>query len=75
MASFGNTITLDDGRKLNVTATETTHRCPLRPSGLTPCCERAPFELPYTDRMTLDDKRVTCGRSVILHIKQDTENN
>lgn len=35
-------------------------RCPPEGSGLTPCCGRTPFELPLTDRMTLDPTLVTC---------------
>lgn len=40
----------------------TVHRCPPRGSGTMPCCDRTPFEVPHTDRMTLDDAQVTCGR-------------
>lgn len=43
------------------TATETTHQCPALGSGVTQCCERTPFEVPRTDRMTLDPALVTCG--------------
>jgi hypothetical protein len=39
---------------------ETIHLCPPNDSGLTPCCGRTPFELPSTDRMTLDEALVTC---------------
>lgn len=39
---------------------ETTHACPPEGSGVTPCCDRTPFELPMTDRMTLDPSLVTC---------------
>jgi hypothetical protein len=41
-------------------AAETTHACPKRGSGVTPCCGRSPFELPRTDRLTLDPALVTC---------------
>src|SRR5690606_33101707 len=40
---------------------EVTHACPVGDSAATPCCERTPFELPGTDRMTLDPRLVTCG--------------
>lgn len=39
---------------------ETIHECPPKGSGVTPCCGKTPFELPYTDRLTLDQKLVTC---------------
>jgi hypothetical protein len=39
---------------------EVVHRCPRFGSGITPCCERTPWELPRTDRMTLDPALVTC---------------
>lgn len=45
-----------------VTAESIIHRCPIGDSGITPCCEQAPFELPRWHRMTLDDALVTCGR-------------
>lgn len=41
--------------------TETTHACPPEDSGITPCCDRTPFELPWTDRITLHPDLVTCG--------------
>lgn len=44
--------------------TETTHRCPLDAATLTPCCGRLPFELPLTDRLTTDERRVTCRTDV-----------
>lgn len=40
--------------------TETTHACPPGDSGVTPCCGLTPFELPRTDRMTLDPALVNC---------------
>jgi hypothetical protein len=40
--------------------TETTHLCPPDGGGLMPCCGRTPFEVPRTDRMTLDPSLVTC---------------
>lgn len=39
---------------------ETTHACPADGAAVTPCCGRSPFELPMTDRMTLDPALVTC---------------
>ena len=41
---------------------EVTHKCPAEGESFTPCCGRNPFELPRTDRMTIDDKLVTCRR-------------
>lgn len=38
-----------------------THQCPPEGSGIMPCCGRTPFEVPRTDRMTLDSDSVTCG--------------
>jgi hypothetical protein len=42
---------------------EVTHQCPPDSGGLMPCCGLTPFEVPRTDRMTLDPALVTCGRS------------
>lgn len=43
---------------------EVTHRCPIGDDGWTPCCDRTPFELPLTDRMTVHTALVTCkGRA------------
>jgi len=39
---------------------EVTHRCPIGDDGWTPCCDRTPFELPRTDRITEDPALVTC---------------
>lgn len=39
---------------------EVTHRCPPSGSGLMPCCDRTPFEVPEWHRLTLDDPPVTC---------------
>jgi hypothetical protein len=41
---------------------ETVHACPPGDSAVTPCCGQIPFELPRTDRLTLDAELVTCGR-------------
>lgn len=38
----------------------TIHLCPPKGSGLMPCCNRTPFEVPRTDRMTLERRNVTC---------------
>ena len=44
-----------------MTVTEiTVHACPPEGSGLTPCCQRPPLELPRTDRMTSEPGDVTC---------------
>lgn len=40
---------------------EVTHACPPEGSGRTPCCGRTPFELPGTDRMTLEPALVNCA--------------
>lgn len=40
----------------------TIHRCPPGESGLMPCCGKTPFEVPRSDRMTLDGAKVTCQR-------------
>lgn len=37
------------------------HRCPPDGSGVMPCCGRTPFEVPHSDRMTLNPDEVTCG--------------
>ena len=42
---------------------EVTHACPPGDAAVTPCCGRTPFELPRTDRMTLDPTLVTCARA------------
>lgn len=39
------------------------HACPLDGSGLTPCCQRTPFELPRDDRMTSESGNVTCTQA------------
>ena len=39
------------------------HLCPPDGNGgLMPCCGLTPFEVPRTDRMTLDPALVTCGK-------------
>lgn len=42
---------------------ELTHACPQDgDGGLMPCCNLTPFEVPRTDRITLDLELVTCGK-------------
>lgn len=41
---------------------EVVHGCPPDGSGLTPCCGRAPFELPLTDRIS-SEAPITCPRT------------
>ena len=36
------------------------HLCPHGDGSVTPCCGRSPFELPLSDRLTLDQALVTC---------------
>ena len=42
------------------TPEQLTHRCPPGREAVMPCCGRTPFEVPMTDRMTVDAKLVTC---------------
>lgn len=39
----------------------TVHATPPHGEATTPCCDATPFELPATDRLTLDAAAVTCG--------------
>lgn len=48
-------LSVEDG-----TEKETIHKCPPLGSGIMPCCGKTPFEVPRTDRMTLDRTQVTC---------------
>jgi hypothetical protein len=41
-------------------ADEVVHMAPPGNKGVMPCCGRTPFELRATDRLTLDQARVTC---------------
>lgn len=41
---------------------EVVHGCPGPGEGVTPCCQRTPFELALDDRMTTVPAEVTCGR-------------
>jgi hypothetical protein len=40
---------------------EVIHQCPPDGSGLMPCCGRTPFEVPQSNRITLDPTMVTCA--------------
>lgn len=56
----------DDAVQVEVIAQAVVHRCPLPGSGVMPCCDRAPFEVPVWHRMTTAPDLVTCaanGRS------------
>lgn len=60
----------------DVTNPERIHGCPPEGSGVTTCCERTPFELPRTDRLTNDADAVTCMHAdatkiIIPHIVND----
>jgi len=51
----------DEGRSApDAYGGEVVHQCPVGDDGWTPCCDRTPFELPRSDRMTLDPDLVTC---------------
>jgi hypothetical protein len=39
---------------------EVTHLCPLDGGQVTSCCDQTPFDLPRTDRLTLDAALVNC---------------
>ncbi|EYR64666.1 hypothetical protein N866_07085 [Actinotalea ferrariae CF5-4] len=41
---------------------EVTHASPAPGSGVMSCCGRPPFELPRSDRLSVDGERVTCQR-------------
>lgn len=49
-----------------------THRAPLEQGGRTPCCDRPIFELPRTDRLTLNPAAATCRptRPRIVHFER-----
>jgi hypothetical protein len=36
------------------------HACPPNSSGIMPCCNRAPMDVPLTERISLDGTAVTC---------------
>jgi hypothetical protein len=42
-------------------ASAVTHRCPPGDSGTMPCCGLTPFEVPASDRISEDQRMVTCG--------------
>lgn len=55
--------------------TERVHACPPKDGGgITPCCHRTPFELPATDRITLDAALVTCPGWEPWHGKSGYQN-
>jgi hypothetical protein len=49
-----------DAVRVEVTARAVVHGCPFPGSGVMPCCERSPFEVPAWHRMTTDPDAVTC---------------
>lgn len=53
--------------------TEVTHACPPGDAACTPCCGRTPFELPRTDRLTLDPSLVTCREDTAPPVTEDPE--
>ena len=42
---------------------EVIHRCPPEGSGVMPCCDRTPLQVPPWHRLTLDPSLVTCKES------------
>jgi len=62
---FANITTAEDlarnETRWHVTVGSVVHRSPLAGQGITPCCERSPFELPIWDRVTTDPAAVTCS--------------
>ena len=57
--------------ELEAAQKEVTHRCPPEGSSVTPCCGLTPFELPSTDRMTLDNSLATCRGRTEASEKED----
>jgi len=51
----------DDMVTVEVTVREVIHACPPIGSGVMPCCERTPTEMPMWDRLTVEPDLVTCG--------------
>ncbi|MFE3326856.1 hypothetical protein [Streptomyces sp. NPDC059176] len=47
--------------------TPVAHACPPKGSGVMPCCGRTPFEVPRTDRISVDPFEVTCGQPAPAH--------
>lgn len=47
-------------RPVDALAASVVHRAPGEGYGTTSCCERTPFELPRTDRLTAHEEDVTC---------------
>lgn len=49
------------------------HLCPPVGSGLMPCCDRTPFELPLDDRLTTSAHEVTCTDRELAELVVDTD--
>lgn len=47
------------------------HRSPMSGSRVMPCCGRTLFEVAMTDRMTIDEKQVTCSTRAPLVVVKD----
>ena len=47
------------------------HACPPEESGVTPCCNKTPFELDPRSQMTLDDSLVSCGRFIRVAVRAE----
>lgn len=67
----GEIATLDDGREFTrsevrglVELAAVTHHGPPTGVGLTGCCGKTPFELPRSDRLTVNGEDVTCRGGV-----------
>lgn len=50
------------------------HACPPKGAALTPCCQRTPFELPRTDRITVLPEKVNCDRTRLLAKIENQDN-
>lgn len=46
--------------RISVEVESVIHFAPPPGQGMTPCCDRTPFELPVWDRLTTDPEAVTC---------------
>lgn len=47
------------------------HACPQKGSGVMPCCALTPFEVPRTDRISIDPFEVTCGQRTPTPVPAD----
>jgi hypothetical protein len=56
----GTTEDFADAILGQLTPDEVVHACPVAEGGLMPCCGQTPFEVPGTERMTLEPGLVTC---------------